>query len=130
MSSPFQRPQGLGFSTNSVVRLTSNAAALFADGYVKEKRGTLRAFVLTSNGMPTAGTPPTIEIKDGVSGPTLFKVSMYGIDTNAVEVCIPIEVETGLYVSGVSALSGTQGVEVTFIFEERDPAPADQEFPR
>lgn len=129
-SSPFDRPQGYGFAPESIYQITSNAAALFADGYVIQKRGSMRMIVFALSGMPVTGAPQVFKVSDGPAGTVLLKIPLYGAETHCVSILLPVEITNGIYVSGIAALSGLQAVEATFVHEVRDPAPEDQQYPR
>lgn len=128
--SPFDRPQGYGFSSGSIFPISSNAGGLFADGYVIENRGTLRSVYISFSGMAVSGAPDIMVVRDGPSGQVLLKLPLYGVPTVGLVIPIPVEVENGVYVTGISGLSGYEAVEATFVFENREPGQSDQEFPR
>lgn len=128
--SPFDRPQGNGFFPESVFQISSNASALFADGYVVEKRGSMRAMLVSLSGFPVTAAPAIMVVSDGPSGTVFARIPLYGAPTVCVSIIIPVEMVNGIYVAGVAALSGVQAIEATFVHEVRDPAPEDQQFPR
>jgi hypothetical protein len=119
------RAQGLGYTASAIHTLLSSAASPFADGYVIQKRGSLRIFSLCLAGFPVAGVPPIMTISDGPAGQVLWRQPLYGVGPTNIIVPMPVELDLGIYVAGVSLVAGTMMVTGSFVMETRTPTPSD-----
>lgn len=126
----FERGKGQGFYPSSVKTLASDAGTPFLDGYVSQGRGQFRTGLLITTGMPTAGLPISLIIRDGPAGPVLFELILAGYATAVFPLEIPFELENGIYVTGAGVLAGTQVIRGTFIHEVSEPGVLPQAQPR
>lgn len=128
--SGFERGQGEGFYPSSNKNMEATQAAPFADGYVSQGRGIFRGALVTAIGMPVAGAPVVMIVRDGPTGPILHKIPMYGVASVSTPLFIPWNLENGLYVTGLAALVGTQVVTMAAVHECSEPGLQPQAEPR
>jgi hypothetical protein len=81
-------------------------------------------------GMPVAGAPVVMIIRDGPTGDIMWEIPLYGAETVQYDLNISFKIESGIYVTGLAAVVGVQIVSATFIHEVNEPGPQPQAEPK
>lgn len=113
-----------------MVLITSSGAVSRADGYAVESRGNLMGGFVTFSGFPVAGSPQVLVVRDGPAGQVLREIPLYGDASVAARFDVPFHLVNGLYVSGLSGMSGDEQVDMQLYFHSLGPEPVGQAFPR
>lgn len=106
-------------SESSSNHVQSDASSPWSDGYILHEKGFLWGAVVSFSGFPTTGTAAFATLRDGAGGKVIWSIPLYGNKNKMVRLRFPIEFEHGMYLEGISGVSGDEQVNVNFWFDER-----------